>query len=42
MSPFSNKKGLDIDTTDDEKFELVPCVKFLMDFSGEGKWALDP
>ena len=32
MAPLSNKKGLDIDATDDEKFQLVPCVKFLMDF----------
>ena len=32
MVPFSNKKGLDIDPNDDEKFKLVPCVKFFIDF----------
>ena len=32
MAPLSNKKGLDIDPTADEKFELVPCVQFFMDF----------
>ena len=32
MVPLSNKKGLDIDPTDDEKFNLVPCVQFFIDF----------
>ena len=32
MAPLSNKKGLDIYPTADEKFELVPFVKFFMDF----------
>ena len=26
--PLSNKKGLDIGTIDDKKFEFVPCLKF--------------
>ena len=32
QQPLSNKKGLDIDTIDDEKFEFVHCVQFFMDF----------
>ena len=35
MAPLSNKKGLDIDPTADEKFELVPCVQFFMDFQNK-------
>ena len=32
QQPLLNKKGLDIDTIVNEKFDFVPCVQFFMDF----------